>query len=117
LFCKKVNASLLLTVKHGPTLPFVFGATNYRRSREQKIIPENGCQTVLSATRDIDGKKFYLTAYCNRPLLFCRQAGSWSWYNVPKIGCRTVLQYPTSQKWRVWDGTITSDIKYTAYTD
>jgi hypothetical protein len=62
-FRNKVNASVFFTVKRGPTIHFVFSATYYRRSREQEKIPENGCHPV--STRDINGKKLYLTAYCN----------------------------------------------------
>jgi hypothetical protein len=40
-FCNKVHLSVFFTVKHGPTLPFVFGATNYKRSRKQQVFPKN----------------------------------------------------------------------------
>jgi hypothetical protein len=56
-FCNKITAAVLFTVKRGPTLPFVFGATNYKRNRDQLPIPENRCKTAITETRDIDSKR------------------------------------------------------------
>jgi hypothetical protein len=40
-FCIKVNAAVFFAVKRVPTIPFVFGATNYRHDRVQLTNPEN----------------------------------------------------------------------------
>jgi hypothetical protein len=60
-FCNKINAAVFFTVKRGPTRPFVIGATNYKRNRDQLTIPENVGPTAIIGVRDIDGKILYLT--------------------------------------------------------
>jgi len=59
----KYLLNLLNTVKRGPGLAYKFGKTSYPENREQRVIPEGGPSLSLGATRTVNRRTLFFTAW------------------------------------------------------
>jgi hypothetical protein len=62
-FIARLLLDILNTVKRSPSLAFKFGNTSYKSNREQCMISENGPALSVGATRNVNGRTLYFTAW------------------------------------------------------